>query len=251
MTIDFPKPRDIPALRGLWREAFGDSEEFLDIFFGTAMDPHRCFVAKDGDRLAAMLYWFDCTCRGQKTAYLYAAATAKAYRGQGICRKLMAHTHAYLQGLGYVGTFLVPAEESLFGFYGKMGYETFCSMEDLPCTAHGEPPQLRAIDAAEYGRLRRDFLPKGAVIQEGENLDFLAAQCDFYAGSDWILAARNEEGKLLTLELLGNPAAAPAILKALGCDEGTIRVFGQGQPFAMYRPLTADPAPTYFAFAFD
>lgn len=251
MTIEFPKTKDVPALRSLWREAFGDSEEFLDAFTATAMDASRCFTAKADGQLAGMLYWFACTCRGRKVAYLYAVATAKAFQGQGICHKLMDHTHRYLAGLGYAGTLLVPGEESLFGFYEKMGYRSFCSMRDFPCTAHGEPPLLRPIDGTEYGRLRRALLPEGAVVQEQENLDFLATQSEFYAGTNLLLAARKEDGKLLTLELLGDSSSAPAILTALGCGEGTFRVFGEGLPFAMYRPLTDDPAPTYFAFAFD
>ena len=251
MTIEFPKTQDVPALRSLWREAFGDCEEFLDGFAATAFDASRCFTAKVDDQLAAMIYRFDGTCRGKKVAYLYAVATAKAFQGRGICHKLMEHTHRHLADLGYAGTLLVPGEESLFGFYEKMGYRSFCPMQEVRHTAHGTPSALRIIDAAEYGRLRRPLLPEGAVVQEQENLDFLATQCQFYTGSDVLLAARQEDGKLLALELLGDHSAAPSILAALGCNEGTFRFFGAGQPYGMYRPLTDDPPPTYFAFAFD
>ena len=42
MTIDAPKKQDIPALKALWQEAFGDEEAFLDCFFSTAFSPKRC-----------------------------------------------------------------------------------------------------------------------------------------------------------------------------------------------------------------
>ena len=248
MIIDFPKPQDMPSLRQLWQEAFGDSEEFLDIFFATAMHPHRCFTAKDGNSLAGALYWFDCSCRGKKVAYLYAVATAKSFRGQGVCHRLMTHTHQYLTQLGYAGTLLVPGEESLFDFYANMGYSGFCPMEEIPYAAQGNA-LLRPLDKTEFGCLRRTFLPEGAVVQEGENLDFLAAQCNFYAGNGFVLAARKEDNTLTILELLGNPNQG--IPTALDCTNATLRNFGKGKPYGMYRPLTDDPAPTYFAFSFD
>ena len=33
MRMHNPAPEDIPGLRRLWQESFGDEEEFLDIFF--------------------------------------------------------------------------------------------------------------------------------------------------------------------------------------------------------------------------
>lgn len=251
MTIDFPTEKDVKALRSLWREAFGDSEEFLDSFTATAMDASRCLMSIVDGQLAAALYWFDCSCRGKKVAYLYAVATAKAFQGRGICHRLMDRTHEHLQANGYAGTLLVPGETSLFGFYEKMGYQAFCSMQAFPCTPDGDAPALRPVDAAEYGRLRRTLLPEGAVVQEKENLDFLATIAKFYAGTGFILAASKDGQKLTAYELLGDRTAAPGILSALGCYEGEFRIFGKGAPFAMYRPLTNDPAPSYFAFAFD
>ncbi len=251
MTIDFPTRKDVKALRSLWREAFGDSEEFLDAFTATAMDASRCLMATVDGQLAAALYWFDCSCRGKKMAYLYAVATAKAFRGQGICRKLMTHTHGYLQKNGYAGTLLVPGEESLFGFYEKMGYSVCCTMRAFPCTPDGNAIALRPVDAEEYGRLRRQLLPEGSVIQEEENLDFLSTMAKFYAGTGLLLAAHKEGQKLTAYELLGDRTAAPGVLTALGCSQGEFRIFGEGTPFAMYRPLSNDPPPAYFAFAFD
>ena len=67
MNINHPTPEQIGALRGLWQEAFGDTNEYLDCFFATAFDEKRCLVV---DRADAACYWLDCTCRGQKIAYL-------------------------------------------------------------------------------------------------------------------------------------------------------------------------------------
>ena len=68
MNINHPISEQIPQLRILWKEAFGDSDNFLDIFYSTAFSPERCLCATIGCELAAMAYWFDC----EDYAYIYA-----------------------------------------------------------------------------------------------------------------------------------------------------------------------------------
>ena len=84
MIIDQPTAAQQRQLRALWQEAFGDSDEYLDIFFGTAFSPNRCRCVAIEGKVVAALYWLDCACRGRKLAYIYAVATAKTHRGQGI-----------------------------------------------------------------------------------------------------------------------------------------------------------------------
>ena len=249
MIIDHPTREMLPGLWQLWQEAFGDDEEFLSRFAATAFSPSRCFALQEGEQLAAALYWFDCTCRGEKLAYLYAVATAKAFRGRGLCKALMAHTHRHLASMGYAGVILVPGEASLFRFYGEMGYRPFGGMEELLCTPKGTA-KLHPLDSKTYSLRRRDYLPEGAVLQEGVNLAFLQCYATFYEGKDFLLAARREGDRLMGLELLGEADAAGGILQALGCSQGCFRRPGQ-DPFAMFLPLKPTPAPTYFAFAFD
>ena len=122
MIIDKPRSETLPALKDLWQEAFGDSREFIDTFFRTGFSPERCRCLWKDDHLVAALYWFDCDWEKRKLAYLYAVATDKAFRNQGLCKKLMEDTHRHLEALGYSGTVLVPGEPELFSFYKKLGY---------------------------------------------------------------------------------------------------------------------------------
>ena len=134
MKIDYPAEEQLPQLKELWKEAFGDSDGFISGFFDNAFAADRCRCVTEQDRLAAALYWFDCRYQDRPLAYVYAVATAKAFRGQGICRALMENTAKHLQNLGYAGVLLVPAR-GLFEMYGKMGYETCCSVSEISCTA--------------------------------------------------------------------------------------------------------------------
>lgn len=253
MIIDAPTRDQIPALRRLWQEAFGDSDGFLNLFFGSAYAPDRCRCVTEQGEVTAALYWLDCDCHGQRIAYLYAVATAQARRGRGLCRLLMENTHAHLAALGYTGALLVPGTEDLFRLYQKLGYGSCCEIQTLHGTASQEAIPLRSVEIQEYAILRRALLPDGGVIQEGENLRFLQGQAKLYAGEGFLLAARHGQNRLFGLELLGDTSHIPAILSTLGAAEGTFRTPGNGQPFGMYLPLGEHPSlpPTYFGLAFD
>ncbi len=252
MIFREPKASELPKLRELWKEAFGDGEEFLDVFVKTAFSITRARIAVDGDTVAAALYFFDCECDGEPIAYLYAIATAKEYRRRGICRALMEDTHRHLKERGYRGALLVPANGTLFEFYRRIGYSRGGYIREISVNAGDNAACLTEIGKKEYACLRRRLLPDGAVIQEDVCLDFLECQAKFYKGEDFLLCARKEGDFLYGIELLGNTLAAADILTALGCKDGSFRTVGGEKEFFSYLPFTdIAPCPTYFALAFD
>ena len=253
MNIDKPNPSDIPALRGLWQDAFGDSDSFLDSFFTTAFDVNRARCVKLDGKIVAVLYWFDCSCNGARLAYVYAVTTAQAYRGRGVCSALMDGVHRHLASIGYAGVVLVPCSKELFRFYEKFGYSTCSCVSEFRCFASDEKAEIREVGADEYATLRRLFLPKNGVVQERENITFLQTYAKFYAGDGFVLVASKGKDVLHGAELLGDTTKAPSIVRALGCTEGRFRTVGKEKPFAMYRNLGDKQcnSPTYFGLAFD
>ena len=252
MTFDRPTARQVPQLLSLWKTVFGEWNGFWETFLETGFAPERCRCITEEGQITAALTWLDCRCDGQKLAYIYAVATDPGHRGKGLCRRLMADTHKLLTAQGYAAAILVPAEENLREMYRKMGYETCTGVTEFSCKASAQAIPLRALGPGEFAALRREFLPEKAVIQEGENLDFLSRQAQFYTGRSLLMAAYQEESVLTAMELLGDPHAAPAILAALGCTEGRFRCPGAEKPFAMWHPLqTHAVKPGYFGFAFD
>lgn len=234
------------ALRTLWTECFGNEENWIDVFFQTAFDPtHVCCLTRRG-QLAAALCWMDTYCQGRPLAYLYAIATAPAYRRQGLCRELMGKTHDLLARQGYAGAILVPGDEGLRQMYGKMNYVNFGGIRRF-CAQAGEPIPIRRLSPEEYAALRREYLPAGGVIQENGAMEFLASAAELYVGADFLLAMAGDVG----LELLGNAHGALGILGALGLERGSFRTPGE-EPFAMFRSLTGeDWQPGYFGLAFE
>lgn len=252
MKIDRPLPRHMPQLRQLWRLAFHEEEMFLRLFFERGFSPERCRCVFAQDRVLAALYWFDTECGGRKHAYVYGVATHPAAQGQGLCRKLMADTAAYLAEQDYDGILLVPQSESLRDMYALFGYRTATSLTEFFCVAIPEPQPMHPIDREDYARLRREFLPENAVVQEGDCLHFLEGYAKFYKGLGFLLCAVTEGDSLMGFELLGDREAAPKILCSLGLSQGTFRSPGDKKPFAMFLPLKPDtPAPGYFGLAFD
>lgn len=241
----------IEQAKQLWREAFGDPEGFIEAFFQTGFSFARCRALEEKGQLAAALYWFDCQWNEKKLAYIYGVATAKAFRGKGLCRKLMEDTHRHLQKNGYDSAVLVPASEGLFVMYEKMGYRGFSPMEKREIPAAGKT-EVSPIDAAGYAKLRRQWLPEGGILQEGDTLSFLESYAQFYIAGDAVFCAAREDATLYIQEFFGDPEKISSIAASLGAEKASVRLPGENKPFAMYKSFTENTAmPGYFGIALD
>lgn len=239
------------ALRALWKQAFGDSDAFLDGFFSVGFSPERCNTIEKDGKVSAMLYWFDCFWENKKVAYIYAVATDKAFQNQGLCRALMEDTHCRLRALGYRGAVLVPAREGLFDLYAKFGYRSFCPRETLTQTAAEKSVAITPCTPDSYRQKRETRLPQGSVLQDKKTFSFLATYAKFYEGEDFLFCGGEDEGVFYFQEFLGNTAQIPGILKALDAVSGQYSVSGE-QPSAMYLPLDGtEMIPAYFGIALN
>ena len=250
MKPKHPTAQQIPALRQLWKEAFGDSDAFLDGFFATAFAPDRCLCMAAGEKVLSVAYWLDAAIPEGKCAYIYAVATAKECRGKGYAHRIMEAVRDTLIERDYCAAMLVPGDAGLGDFYAAMGYRFFGGMDSVSAVAKSPGAALQKIDAETYGRLRGTYLPQGAVTQTAESVRFLETYAALYAGEDFLLAAFLEGDTVSGLELLGNGEKVPYILQTLGAKQGSFRIPG-AKPFAMWLPLGDCQAPTYFGIAFD
>ena len=129
---------DIPQLKALWKQAFGDEDSFIDAFFEDLYRPERCVLIEDEGRVLSMAYLLPCTLvwKGEgggsegllesaDCAYLYGMCTDEAYRGRGLGLMLLSFAKGYMGAMGCEAIALLPADEGLFGFYRKAGYELF------------------------------------------------------------------------------------------------------------------------------
>lgn len=246
MIIKPPFAEDIPALRRLWQQAFGDSDAFLDSFFGTAFSPDRSLCVVCRGQLAAAGYWFDCDWQGQPVAYIYALATDEAFRGRRVGVTLMKEIHTRLKSLGYKGVALVPGNAGLFFYYEKLGYRGFSPARTVTVTPLDMGLTVQPASKDAYYLLRNARMHENGVLHSRNTFSFLETFCSFHTAGNAIFCLSREGNTLYFQEYLGDTALLPGITAALGGETAVVSVPGE-KPSAMYLPLgSSDELPTYF-----
>lgn len=109
----------------LWQQAFGDTTEDILFFINNVKDADCLMYFCDG-KPASMMYLVDCCIDGEKRRYIYAACTAKEYRGRGFMSQLI--DHCLSKG---VKVCLIPADDSLIDFYSKRKINKKISIESI------------------------------------------------------------------------------------------------------------------------
>lgn len=236
LRIRLSEPADIPALRGLWALAFGDSDSYLDNFFHTYYRPERMLVLEEDGTVRAMTAWFDTSFvvpgRGAyRAAYLYAVATHPDCRGRGLAARLLAGADDYFRGLSIPAVTTVPAEPSLHTFFGSNGFRECFTLAQKELRAEeltrGDGRQtLRPASPAEYGAARERLLADLPHIAYPEDaLNYQAGCCrvsggglfqgDTPKGAVCLCAEGAGGGRMVIKEFLGAPAARRLALQAL------------------------------------
>lgn len=225
MELCLAAPADRQGITGLWMQAFGDTREAVAFFF-RSFPRCRSYVTRARGQVVSMVHALERTLTpDHRAAYIYAVATDPAFRGQGLCRRLMAFAEADLKELGFDCCVLRPGSEDLFRFYETLGYETafFRSHKSF---SGGEP-----VSSAEYARLREQVLTVPHTVCDENLLN--------YASSVYGLTFYRTEA--------GCSAAAP------GCTAECLPEDLGGDPDAMIKWLTEprDLADAYLGFALE
>lgn len=120
------RDNQVDELKKLWIDTFGDTTEYVNAFFDKFYSPDNVIVYKENDKIVSALYMIDYCLKYEdkcyKIMYLYALATDKEYRGRGIMSGLIDRVDEIMHNKGYAGAFLIPAEESLYDYYGRFGF---------------------------------------------------------------------------------------------------------------------------------
>ncbi len=245
-----PDIKDLSRLISLWKEAFSDDSGYFDCFSALCFSPDHALVLKEKGGILSALYILDCEFKGKKLGYIYAVATYKAYRGQGLATRLLEFSDEYMKAHGYSAALLRPASDRLFGFYEKLGYDIILKKDRFEAAADGFS-DIAKISAAEYARRRTEFLPLGAVLQPTVQLSLFESYANLYMGDGFLLAAEERNGTLYAAEFLGNREVAPAITAALGFEKGIFNTVGGSVPFALLKNFDLEELPDYFGIAFE
>ncbi len=127
-VVDFANAGDFDNLAAMWRMAFSDSDEYIKNFFDMMYKPGYTLVSRvEGVPVScAFLLEAQLVIQGRPYSayYFYAASTHPNYRNQGHMGAILhaAEEIASEREIDFI--VLVPAEDYLFDYYQKFGYET-------------------------------------------------------------------------------------------------------------------------------
>lgn len=112
---------DLPALRRLWRDIFGDSEAFIDTFYAALPTVGTCAVCELDGRIVGMAHALTAMeYDGRRLCYLYAVAVESSVRRQGIGEAVVGKTVALARERGAELVCTLPANEGLTPWYERI-----------------------------------------------------------------------------------------------------------------------------------
>ena len=107
--------------RELWKEAFQDSEAFINYYYEEKTKDNRILVREEEGQIVSMLHRnpYRISMRGTEAVcdYIVGVATAVSQRGKGYMRSLLIALLRDMQEEGMPFTFLMPARETLYSPY--------------------------------------------------------------------------------------------------------------------------------------
>lgn len=128
MHFRLAKSGDLDSIRNLWLTAFPGDEFFLNYYLDH-MSFENIVVCPDGERIISMLNLlpFELVVRDNTLlgAYVFSIATLPDYRNLGIGSSIIDFSHKLMIERNMSFSALIPAQESLFSFYDRLGYEPY------------------------------------------------------------------------------------------------------------------------------
>lgn len=114
---------DEKECKKLWREVFGDEEQFIDEFLVNHYSQHMMLRVTDPDnRYLSMVHIVPFESTIGRIAYIYGVATHPECRGRGYATKLMNAAMELIKDRGFIGAALIPSEEWLLSYYQRFGF---------------------------------------------------------------------------------------------------------------------------------
>jgi hypothetical protein len=176
--VSYAKIGYIESIKKLWKEVFGDSDEFLNLYFNQKFQCEHCLVCIDGGALCASLQMLPYTLQlngaSYSACYIFAVMTAPSERNKGHMQELLEFAFKELQQTKISFVFLIPQEPYLFNVYSKFGFKKAFLVDkkelELPETQtnYFEPDTIKAYEF--YSEYYKD---KNLVVQSYAQFEFI------------------------------------------------------------------------------
>ena len=193
-------------MKAVWKQCFDADEAYLQLYFSTRYRPEQTLAFFDDDRLLGMLTLLPCTYRGwwqgrerfYRGCYLFAVGTLPVAQGRQIATKLLSAADAWMQKTGVEMALLAPAEDSLYSFYQRRGYEHWFTREKrvFPLLQGStDTPEfvLVPLRDQEYWQHHQRLLPQDSVLWPEEAIPFAAGESRLFGGGIYALTRKGKQ----------------------------------------------------------
>ena len=247
--VVFASETDYDAVIDIWKQCFGDSEEYIRMYLEKRFTTENMLVIHEDGRPVSMASFLPVhvTIDGEpiEARYVYAVGTLPIYRGKGYATEIIRYAFEKYQ----MPLILQPAEEELEAYYARLGfvkafeaspcwcYESFLEYETMEMTVVSEVSarewNLQEITAKEYKALRDETLAgEGYVEWDEQAVSYAIEENAFCGGETWklildesteLLMYRKEDRKLCivetTLEEERLRELLPTIMQKTSCSK--------------------------------
>jgi GNAT superfamily N-acetyltransferase len=204
---------------GLWKDAFGDSDAFMHLYFDSVYrDENALVIEKEGKILSALqMLPYTMTFWGKEitVAYISGACTAPSEQGKGLMKQLLQEAFREMQRRDIALTALIPAEKWLFTYYRSQGYtevfeyslKVYTRQEYiLPAKDLTVSPVEDTPDAGVYAFFDRKLRERPICMLHSQNgLDTILKDLELSGGK--CFAAYSPEGRPVALAFVLPPTA--------------------------------------------
>lgn len=162
---------DTNILKKLFKEAFNDEDNYIDMFFNNVYDIGDIYISLINGEVTSMMTLIDVSFTKNNItyngAYIYAVATFKKYRKKSHMAKLMGYVESVYKNLKYDFLTLVPQTELLFSLYEKVGFKNFTYLKHMEVEVVNDflnNSDFKEISINTYFEERENFLNNSDVI---------------------------------------------------------------------------------------
>lgn len=109
----------------LWQSIFDEDKAVTKLFFENVYGICENPIIENNGEILSSAFLIPCEIGKYKGYYVYCALTHSEHRGKGLMAKVLSYADEIRQKSDFDFLLLVPAEKSLFDYYGKFGFVPF------------------------------------------------------------------------------------------------------------------------------
>lgn len=229
-------------LKELFLEVFSENSSFVELIFSDILFDSDCFAIKENNRIASFLYAIKKDVKIENEIknciYIYGVGTHKDYRKKGYMRMLLDEAYEYYKDKNIEFLYLVPANESLFNMYEKLGYKTSFYLQKK--TVELNNPCDALVSEGDYYKDYKEFSKKADnIILMSENDIETTLKYTTYCkiNKSGFLWEKGRDTAYIRECFLDNENDLKSFLKYLAKDYKTAIITQKGKaPYAMLKP---------------